>query len=676
MTDPKVAPADESQEAYEALKTELHHHNYRYYVLDDPAVPDAEYDRLLERLKRIEHAHPAWLTPDSPSQRVGGEALAAFSSVQHLSPMLSLDNVFDEEGLRAFDKRIRDRLQQAGPIHYACEPKYDGIAVSLLYEQGLLVRAATRGDGNTGEDITANVRTIPSVPLRLLGDFPPRIEVRGEVFMPKKGFLKLNEQARTQQTKGFVNPRNAAAGSLRQLDPKITASRPLTLCAYSVHVVAGDELAATHSAYLKAIAAMGFYVSAEVAEVDGVEGCMDYYQKLGAKRESLPFDIDGVVFKVNALDLQRELGFVAKAPRWAIAHKFPAQEEMTRLNAVEFQVGRTGSITPVARLEPVFVGGVTVSNATLHNRDEIARLGVMVGDTVVIRRAGDVIPQVVSVIAERRPADAQAIVFPERCPVCGSAVVNVAGEAAYRCSGELVCAAQRKEAIKHFASRKAMDIEGLGDKLVDALVEQNLLHGLEDIYALAASTVAGLERMGSKSAQNLIEAIEKSKSTTLPRFLFALGIRDVGQTTAETLVRHFGSLDALAAADEAALLAVPDVGPVVAERVLAFFANDRNRSIIARLLEAGVAWPAPAAVTPDAQPLAGKIYVLTGTLTQMTREEAKAALVARGAKVVGSVSKKTTGVIAGAEAGSKLAKAEALGVSVLAEADLQELLSQ
>lgn len=676
MSGPKPSGTSASLSEYEALKTELHHHNHRYYVLDDPEVPDAEYDRLMRELIAIEAAHPDWVSTDSPSQRVGGAALAAFTSVTHLSPMLSLDNVFDEDGLRAFDKRIKDRLKQTDTIEYACEPKYDGIAVSLLYEQGLLVRAATRGDGTTGEDITANVRTIPSVPLRLSGEYPSRLEVRGEIYMPRAGFLALNEKAQKEQSKGFVNPRNAAAGSLRQLDPKITASRPLKMCAYSVHVVEGAELAETHTDYLAAIAQMGFYVSAEVAKVAGIEECLAYFEGLGEKRAQLPFDIDGVVFKVNSLTLQQTLGFVAKAPRWAIAHKFPAQEEMTLLNAVEFQVGRTGTITPVARLEPVFVGGVTVSNATLHNRDEIARLGVMQGDTVIVRRAGDVIPQVVSVVESKRPHDAKAIVFPEACPICGSEVVSVEGEAALRCSGGLVCAAQRKEAIKHFASRKAMDIEGLGDKLVDTLVDQNLVHSLADIYQLQADTIAGLERMGDKSAQNLIAAIEKSKTTSLPRFLFALGIRDVGQTTGVTLAQHFGSLDALMAADEEALLAVNDVGPVVAERILAFFGNSQNQQVVAQLQALGVHWPDVEVAAGDSLTLAGKTYVITGTLESMSRDEAKAALEALGAKVAGSVSKKTDALIAGANAGSKLTKAESLGVAVLTEQDMIALIGE
>ena len=664
----------DTREAYEALKKELHHHNHRYHVLDDPEIPDAAFDKLMGRLLAIEQLHPEWVAPDSPSQRVGGEPLAAFNSVAHLSPMLSLDNVFDEQELRAFDKRVRDRLATEDPIAYACEPKYDGIAVSLLYEQGQLMRAATRGDGTTGEDITANARTIASVPLRLHGAYPPKIEVRGEVYMPKPGFAALNEKARRQGTKLFVNPRNAAAGSLRQLDPRLTAARPLKLSVYSAQVLTGEPLAATHSGYLKALASMGFFTSNEVARVIDLEGCLDYYQALLKKRPSLSFDIDGVVFKVDDLALQQRLGFVAKAPRWAIAHKFPAEEAMTRLNAVEFQVGRTGAITPVARLEPVFVGGVTVSNATLHNRDEIERLDVHLGDTVIVRRAGDVIPQVVSRVIAKRPASAQPIEFPDSCPVCGSAAIQLEGEAAIRCTGELVCAAQRKQAIKHFGSRKAMDIEGLGDKLIEALVERELLNGLEDIYTLTVETLAELERMGKKSAANLVAAIEKSKSTTLPRFLFALGIRDIGQTTAETLAQHFGSLETIAAASQEQLLDVPDVGPVVAERVSTFFANPRNRNAVQALRQAGVRWPDPVVKSPQALPLKGKTYVITGTLNTMTRDQAKAALVALGAKVTGSVSQKTDALVVGADAGTKLDKAQSLGVPIMNEAELAELL--
>lgn len=659
------------------LRAELLRHSHRYYVLDDPEIPDAEYDRLMRELQTLEARFPEWITPDSPSQRVGGAVLDEFREVAHLRPMLSLDNVFDATEFAAFDKRVRDRLGVAGPIEYAGEPKYDGIAVSLIYRAGLLERAATRGDGNLGEDITLNVRTIKSVPLRLLGEsHPALLEVRGEIYMPKAGFEALNQRAREQGTKGFVNPRNAAAGSLRQLDPKLTAARPLMLCAYGLGVVEAGALPGTHTAILQQLRDWGFTTSRDLGALAGVEACLDFYRMLMEKRASLPYDIDGVVFKVNSLQLQESLGFIAKAPRWAVAFKFPAQEEMTLLKAVEFQVGRTGTITPVARLEPVFVGGVTVSNATLHNRDEVERLGVKIGDTVIIRRAGDVIPQVVAVVESKRPADAAEIVFPAACPVCGSPVVRAEGEAAVRCSGGLVCSAQRKEAIKHYASRQAMDIEGLGDKLVEALVEKGMVHNLADIYGLKLEAVAALERMGNKSAQNLLDAIERSKSTTLPKFLYALGIRDVGQATAAVLANHFGSLEALMAADLERLQQVPDVGPVVAGRVASFFADDRNRAVIAQLRERGVHWPDIEVAPVETLPLSGKTYVLTGNLEAMSRDQAKERLERLGAKVAGSVSSKTDCVVAGPGAGSKLSKAESLGIAVIDEAGFLALLEQ
>ena len=659
------------------LRSELLRHNHRYYVLDDPEVPDAEYDRLMRELQALEERFPELIIADSPTQRVGGSPLDAFAEVAHLRPMLSLDNVFDAEEFAAFDRRVRERLKTTAEVEYSCEPKYDGIAISLIYRKGVLERAATRGDGNVGEDITLNVRTIKSVPLRLIGEgHPELLEVRGEIYMPKAGFEQLNRRAQEQGTKGFVNPRNAAAGSLRQLDPKLTASRPLMLCAYGVGEVQGGELPGRHTDTLRQLAAWGFSVTRDLQEALGVNECLSFYQRLQAKRADLPYDIDGVVFKVNSLELQVALGFVAKAPRWAVAFKFPAQEEMTTLRAVEFQVGRTGSITPVARLEPVFVGGVTVSNATLHNSDEIERLGVKVGDTVIIRRAGDVIPQVVSVVLSKRPTSAQEICFPATCPVCGSPVARVEGEAAVRCTGGLVCPAQRKEAIKHYASRQAMDIEGLGDKLVDALVEKGLITSMEDLYELTAEQLAGLERMGKKSAQNLLDALERSKSTTLPKFLFALGIRDVGQATAATLAKHFGSLENLLAADELRLQEVQDVGPIVAKRVATFFADPRNLDVIQGLREHGVHWADIAVMPRETLPLAGKTYVLTGNLESMTREDAKARLEAFGAKVAGSVSKKTDCVVAGPGAGSKLSKAESLGVPVIDEAAFLKLLEQ
>lgn len=660
-----VAPAARA----EALRAALNEHNYRYYVLDDPSVPDAEYDRLMRELRELEAAHPELVTPDSPTQRVGAEPLRQFAPVAHAVPMLSLENAFSADDLRDFDRRVRKRLERDQPVRYVCEPKMDGIAVSLLYRDGLLERAATRGDGTTGEKITENIRTLRSVPLRLRGEgWPKVIEVRGEVYMPLAGFAEYNERAKEEGDKVFVNPRNAAAGSLRQLDPRITARRPLEFCCYGVGLVEEGSLPDTHSGILEQLGEWGFRTNAETAVVEGVEACIERYEQLLERRNTLSYEIDGIVFKVDEIALQRELGFVSRAPRWAIAHKFPAREEMTRLLDVEFQVGRTGAITPVARLEPVFVSGVTVSNATLHNADEIERLQVQIGDTVVIRRAGDVIPQVVQVVTDRRPADARAIVFPSACPVCGSPVERVEGEAVTRCTGGLVCRAQLKESVKHFASRRAMDIEGLGDKLVDQLVERELVKTVADLYRLDAETLASLERMGAKSAANLVAAIEKSKQTTLPRFLFALGIREVGEATALTLARHFGDLDAIMAADESALLEVNDVGPIVAAHIVDFFATENNRHVIAQLRDVGVQWPAIDVQRHEAQPLAGQTWVLTGQLETMTRDEAKQRLQALGAKVSGSVSSKTSRVVAGPGAGSKLAAAEKHNIEVLDEA--------
>lgn len=652
----------------EELKREINKHNHSYYVLDAPQVPDAEYDRLMVELQRAEARFPELVTADSPTQRVGAPPLVVFEPAVHAQPMLSLDNVFDSESFFAFDKRIRERLQRDDEIEYACEPKYDGIAVSLLYREGVLERGATRGDGSVGENITQNVRTIQSVPLRLRDESPPAlIEVRGEIYMPRAGFERLNATAQKEGSKGFVNPRNAAAGSLRQLDSSITAKRPLVMCAYGTGVVEGATLPERHSDVLAHLSQWGFVVSQEVSAVTGAEAAQAYYDQLAAKRADLTYDIDGVVFKVNHAVLQQQLGFVARAPRWAIAYKFPAQEEMTLLRDVEFQVGRTGAITPVARLQPIFVGGVTVSNASLHNRDEIERLGVKIGDTVVVRRAGDVIPQVVSVVLEKRPAEAKDIQFPERCPVCQSEVARIEGEAAVRCTGGLVCRAQRKEAIKHYASRQAMDIDGLGDKLVDAMVEKELIHGLEDLYTLTVEQVSGLERMGPKSAQNLIGALERSKSTTLPRFLLALGIREVGQATANTLATHFGSLETIMDATQAQLENVADIGPIVAQHIVEFFSQERNRAVINALRQHGVHWKNIEVVAADELPLNGKTYVLTGHLETMTRDEAKQKLQALGAKVAGSVSNKTDCVVAGLGAGSKLSKAESLGIDVFDE---------
>jgi DNA ligase (NAD+) len=660
----------------EELREQIRHHNYLYYVLDAPEIPDAEYDRLFRELERLEAQHPELVTPDSPTQRVGAAPLRAFGEVRHHVPMLSLANAFADEEVGDFDRRIRERLG-VDAVEYTAEPKMDGLAVSLLYEDGVLVRGATRGDGTTGEDITQNVRTIPSIPLKLIGHgWPKRLEVRGEVFMSKQGLARLNRQQAEKGDKSFANPRNAAAGSLRQLDPRVTAARPLEIYVYGFGQMEGGALPDTQFAILQKFKHWGLRVSPELKVVHGLEGCLDYYRRLGEKRAALPYDIDGVVYKVNRLDQQREMGFVARAPRWAVAHKFPAQEEMTRLVGIDVQVGRTGKLTPVARLEPVYVGGVTVTNATLHNQDEIDRKDVRIGDTVIVRRAGDVIPEVVGVVRSRRPENARRFHMPVHCPVCGSDVVRLEGEADARCTGGLFCAAQRKEAIKHFASRRAMDIEGLGDKLVEQLVDRELVKDVADLYALDHATITGLERMGDKSAENLIAAIQHSKSTTLPRFLYALGIRDVGEATAQTLARHFGTLHALMAADEERLQQVPDIGPVVAGSIHAFFAEQHNGDVIRKLQQAGVHWPEVTVAAPEQLPLAGKTIVLTGTLAGMTRDEAKTRIEALGAKVAGSVSKKTDYVVAGEAAGSKLDKAVELGVPVLDEAGLSKLLGE
>lgn len=671
-----MAPSD-LQQRVEQLHEQLHQHNYRYYVLDDPQVPDAEYDRLLRELQSIESQYPDLQTSDSPTQRVGAIPLSQFDTVTHDLPMLSLDNAFNADELQQFDRRIRDRLGRDATLEYACEPKLDGIAISLRYDNGRLVRGATRGDGSVGEDITQNVKTIASVPLRLRGnEFPDVLEVRGEIYMPKAGFERLNQQARDNDDKVFVNPRNAAAGSLRQLDSRITATRPLELCAYSVGLVEGGNLPSTHISVLQQLHQWGFRINPEMAPANGVEECLAYYQQLGEKRHSLPYDIDGIVFKVNDIGLQKRLGFVSRAPRWAIAHKFPAQEEMTVLNAVEFQVGRTGSVTPVARLEPVFVGGVTVSNATLHNADEVERLGVKVHDTVIVRRAGDVIPQVVSVIVDKRPANALDIVFPSQCPICESPVERVPGEAVARCTGGLICPAQRKEAIKHYASRKAMDIDGLGDKLVEQLVDQSLVTSVADLYLLTVEQLNTLERMGNKSAANLVAALETSKATTLPKFLYSLGIREVGEATARNLANHFGSLPALIGADEDTLQTVSDVGPIVAHFIADFFQQPHNIEAVEALQQAGVHWPDIKVIAADELPLHNKTYVLTGTLEQLSRNEAKEKLQQLGAKVAGSVSAKTDCLVAGPGAGSKLAKAENLSVPIIDEAGLLALFEQ
>lgn len=652
----------------ETLRETLEQWNHQYYVLDAPTVPDVEYDRQMRRLQELEAAHPQLVRADSPTQRVGGSPLEQFQQIAHALPMLSLDNAFNAQELEDFNRRLQDRLGSDAELEYACEPKLDGIAVSLLYRHGQLERGATRGDGTTGEDITHNVRTIPSIPLRLQGcGYPDVLEVRGEIYMPRDGFEQMNAEARARGDKPFVNPRNAAAGSLRQLDPRITATRPLQMCCYSVGLVEGGDLPAMHSDIIAALGQWGMRISSEMAVVQGVAGCEAYYEQLAARRDALPFDIDGIVFKVNSLALQQRLGFVSKAPRWAIARKFPAQEEITQLEGVDFQVGRTGAITPVARLQPVFVGGVTVSNATLHNSDEVARLGVKIGDTVVVRRAGDVIPQVVSVVESKRPADAQAIVFPEACPVCGSAVEREPDEAVLRCMGGLVCAAQQKAAIKHFASRKAMDVDGLGDKLVEQLVDEGLIHNVADLYRLTLEQLMPLERMAEKSALNLLAALDKSKATTLPRFLFALGIREVGEATALNLARHFGNWEALAEASEAQLLEVDDVGPVVADHLRQFFDAQQPMAVVASLRAAGVQWPDIEVAAASEQPLAGQTWVVTGKLERLGRAEAKSLLQELGAKVAGSVSARTQCVVAGPGAGSKLTKATELGVEVIDE---------
>ncbi len=664
-----MIPSDITQRARE-LRDLINRYNIRYYVHDDPEVPDAEYDRLFEELKQLEARYPVLQTPDSPTRRVGGKPLEKFQPVTHAVPMLSLDNVFDEAGLTAFDQRVRDWLQTDSSPVYAAEPKLDGLAINLRYEQGILVQAATRGDGMTGEDVTDNVRTIPSVPLKLFGeDIPELIEIRGEIFMSKQGFEALNQQQQRENKKPFVNPRNAAAGSLRQLDPKITASRPLEMICYGLGAYRGMEKPISHEAAMKQIAKWGCRISDELQLVAGVAGCLAYIRQLGERRDALPYEIDGVVFKVNETRLQERLGFVSRAPRWAIAYKFPAQEEMTVVEDIEVQVGRTGALTPVARLKPVFVGGVTVSNATLHNQDEIDRKDIRIGDTVIVRRAGDVIPEIVKVVLSRRPPDAMKYTLPKQCPVCGSDVEKIDGEAIARCSGGLYCPAQRKEAIKHFASRKGMDIDGLGDKLVEHLVDKGLVKDVADLYSLTASDLISLERMGEKSAQNLLQAIASSKQTTFSRFLYALGIREVGEATARALAQHFLTLEALQQADEHALTEIEDVGPIVAHHIITFFKQPHNREVIARLLAAGVHWPEEKPLGEESF-LRGKTIVLTGTLDTMSRSEAKEKLLAMGAKVTGSVSQKTDYVIAGRDAGSKLTKAQSLGIPVVDEATL------
>jgi len=661
-----------------ALREQIARHDYRYYVLDDPEVPDAEYDRLMRELRELEARHPALVTPDSPTQRVSGAPVREFGEVEHRVPMLSLDNAFTDEDIVNFDRRVRERLElgEGVEVEYNSEPKLDGLAISLTYEDGVFVVGATRGDGVKGEDVTANLRTLRSVPLKLRGARHPRlVEVRGEVFMTNAGFEQMNREALARNDKVFVNPRNAAAGSLRQLDPTITAARPLEVFFYGVGAIEGGTLPSRHSELLAMLREWGLRTCPEIRVTTGVEGLLGYYRDIGARRASLGYQIDGVVYKVDSLVRQRELGFVARAPRWAIAHKFPAEEEMTLVRDVEWQVGRTGALTPVARLEPVFVGGVTVSNATLHNLDELSRKDVRIGDTVIIRRAGDVIPEIVRVIMERRPRHTVAVKLPKECPVCGSDVSRLEGEAVARCTGGLVCAAQRKESLKHFASRRAMDIEGLGDKVVEQLVDANLVESAADLYRLEAGQLEQLERMGEKSAAKLVAAIDKSRDTTFARFLFALGIPNVGEATALALAEHFGDLAALQDASLEQIMAVPDIGPVVAEDIREFFDESRNQKIVGQLLKRGIKWPAPSAGRSEHQPLAGKTFVLTGTLPTLGRADAEALIRKAGGKVTSSVTKKTSYVVAGDSAGSKLERALELSVPVIDEADLRRMTS-
>ena len=670
-----VAPAVAARAA--ELRRLIAEHDHRYYVLDAPTISDAEYDALFRELVALEAGHPALAVPDSPTQRVGGQPAAAFETVTHRVPMLSLNNAFADAEAEAFDRRVREGLG-VERVRYACEPKFDGLAVSLLYEDGHLRVGATRGDGTSGENVTANLRTVQAIPLALGGrERPPAIEVRGEVLMTRRDFEKLNAAQAARGEKLYVNPRNAAAGSLRQLDPHVTRGRRLTFFAYGIGDVdwGATPAPATHTALLDRLAALGFPVSEAREQAEGLDGLLRYYRTVGAARGSLPYDIDGVVYKVDDLDAQRRLGFVARAPRFAIAHKFPAEEATTVVAGIDVQVGRTGALTPVARLAPVFVGGVTVTNATLHNEDEVRRKDVRVGDTVVVRRAGDVIPEVVRVVPERRPAHARLFAMPSACPECGSAVIRLADEAVARCTGGLVCPAQRKQSLLHFASRRAMDIEGLGEKLVDQLVDGGLVRTPADLYALGVAKLAALERMAEKSAGNVVAAIGKSKATTLARFVFALGIRHVGEATAKELARHFGSLERLMAAGPETLATARDVGPVLAESIARFFAEPHNRQVIDALRAAGVHWPEAAPGTATAGPLAGVTFVLTGTLPTLTRDEAKAMIEAAGGKAAGSVSAKTRYVVAGEDAGGKLERARELGVEVIDEAAFRRLLA-
>jgi len=671
------------------LRAEIDAHDYRYYVLDEPSVPDAEYDRLMQELRELEARHPELITADSPTQRVSGQASAGFAQVRHVLPMLSLNNAFTEEDLLDFDRKVRERLGSEGPIDYSATPKLDGLAISVLYRDGVFARAATRGDGVTGEDVTANVATIRSVPRRLRGQPPAVLEVRGEVFLPYAGFEKMNRDAMERGDKTYVNPRNAASGSLRQLDPRITAQRPLDLNFYELGVVEGGNVPERHSDLAGWLKSLGLRTGSEGRKVSGVDGCLDYYRGIGARRAKLPYQIDGVVYKVDRRADQEKLGFVSRAPRWALAHKFPADEEMTLLEGVTFNVGRTGALTPTARLRPVFVGGVTVSNATLHNMDEVARKGFQIGDTVVVRRAGDVIPEVVRYLPEKRPADARPIVMPPSCPVCGSPVTRLEDQAVYKCTGGVLkCRAQRAEWILHFAGRRAMDVEGLGERLVEQLVSDGRLASPADLYTLTEAELGELKfvatkpedgssverRFGQKNASSLFRAIEKSRQTTLPRFLFALGIPQVGESTARALAEQFGDLESLMKSDAAVIEQTPDVGPIVSQEIAKFFANPEARAVVDRLVGAGITWPKIEVSRAEALPLAGLTFVITGTLAGMQRDAAEEELRALGAKTSGSVSKKTSFLVVGADAGSKLAKAQSLGVPVLDEAALEQIL--
>jgi DNA ligase (NAD+) len=672
-----------------AVRAELETHDHRYYVLDAPSIPDSEYDKLFRELQALEAVHPELLTPDSPTQRVGGKPLDQFSSVRHKVPMLSIRTETDTEptGAQNFDTRVRKELglgESDPAVEYVCELKFDGLAMSLRYEHGILVQAATRGDGEMGEDVTQNIRTIKQIPLRLPKEAPALIEVRGEVYLRRADFEALNERQRQKIAQGakgertFVNPRNAAAGGVRQLDPAIAAARRLSFFAYGVGEVTppeqGGPVFGTHFERLQTLKKWGFPVAAQTHITQGATGLIAFHQGIGRQRDSLPYEIDGVVYKVNSLALQQKLGFVTREPRWAVAHKYPAQEQLTTVLGIEVQVGRTGKLTPVAKLAPVFVGGVTVTNATLHNEDEARRKDVRVGDTVIVRRAGDVIPEVVSVLPDKRVPGATMFTMPRTCPVCGSTAVREEGEADYRCTGGLFCAAQRKEAILHFAHRRAVEVEGLGDKLVEQLVDGNVIRTLPDLYKLGFTALASLERMADKSANKLLDALEKSKQTTLPRFMFGLGIRHVGEATAKALARHFSQLDAIMDATEAQLLEVDDVGPIVAQSIRTFFDQPHNREVVEQLRACGVTWEECEPAVRAPQPLSGKTFVITGTLPSLGRDEAKDLIEAAGGKVAGSVSKKTDYVVAGTEAGSKLVKAQTLGVAVIDEAALQKLL--